>query len=66
MGTEKKNTVTIEFKDPDLGSDFERAGVTPKAIDKLMKLAEFSEYWKLELTMNPDGSIAAAKFANNR
>ena len=58
----KDPTIVIKFKDPDFQGELVFAGVKSKAAKKLCELAEFGEYWALEITMNPDGSIEHAEF----
>jgi hypothetical protein len=55
----KPSTVTITFKDPDFLYSLKLSIAGEKAI---RELADFGEYFAVELTINPDGSIAAARF----
>jgi hypothetical protein len=60
-----ENVVYVEFKDPDFDYALCSSGVTEDAVDHLRSLACDGEYWKLELRLNPDGTIAEAKFVDN-
>ncbi len=55
----KPKTATITFKDPDF---LYNLGLTKDGRDTLRELSDFSEYFAVELDVNSDGSIAAARF----
>lgn len=59
-------TVQIKFKDPDFDSELREAGVPQKTVTKLTRLAEFREYWTLEIEVDDDGKIAGGRFVRTQ
>lgn len=56
--------LVIEFKDPDFASALEAAGVQTHEVERLCKLADLGEYWKLLLLIDEQGVIRGARFVD--
>ena len=52
-------TLSVEFKDPDFAYN---TGLSEDAEDKLRSFGEHGEYFSLELEVNENAEIVAARF----